>query len=83
MCHVVLLSFVSLVLPKPFLFLYEDLCFSKEKELPSVLRAAPLSKLVVQMTCSSCHASLIGQAGLEHGGGVCVRCHSDVGHEHH
>ncbi|MCA2960993.1 MAG: cytochrome c nitrite reductase small subunit [Silvanigrellales bacterium] len=53
------------------------------QELPSVLRAAPLSKLVVQTTCTSCHAGLIGQAGLEHGGGACVRCHSDVGHEHH
>ncbi len=51
---------------------------------PAVLKAAFVSKKVVQSTCESCHKGLLEHTMLSADKSRdCIQCHQDVGHQHH
>lgn len=50
---------------------------------PAVLRAAPLSKWVVQQNCVFCHQGKIEHTNLQlSNASSCVHCHANIGHNH-
>jgi cytochrome c nitrite reductase small subunit len=63
--------------------LHHGYAFTFQKP-PAVLRAASLSRSVVQESCLTCHESTVGHTALaKEQAQACTHCHRDVGHEHH